>query len=361
MKSIFFAVFTVFLSVVGYSQTEKLVGVVDDQIVEIDDATAQITPLVTISNLPFNAFLMSLTWIKETETYWGVWYDGTNFYLFKMTEGGVFTDLGPLMVNGSSAYIIEGIAFNRATKKLYVSASLNAGMPHSDYYSESFVQIDTNAALGTVINTFSHPMYLGFYESEADLFTFTDAGMMYYADAHDSHHNRFYKTDEENTSIPNLIYDQSYQAHGDMAFKDGKVFYIKDRKLYQFDTHNSDAHSLVGTMHTSNQYNGEVLRCITLKDEKRRAEDVGLEELSFEIETKIYPNPTTTAFNIEIINPELQNREMDLKVYSANGSLVYESQFTQQIKVDCPDWSKGNYYVRIKPRNYSNMECLILE
>lgn len=343
MKNLLFLFFNFFLFSGVYAQIDRLVGFVDGRMVEIDETTGQVSTILVLNNVPSNHILSRVTWVKETNTFWGVYGDGANNWgIFSISEGGHYQDRGSVTVNSLTTWTIEGISYNRNLQKLFISASLNGGPIHNDYCSESYIELDTNNMTGVTLNSFSHVIQ-GNVEPEADAFTFADNNMMYYHDSQPSYYSRIFQTNSGNSSTPNEVYYVSYQPIGDMAFKDGNVFYTNNNNLFKLDIQNGNIHSLVGTMGTSIQFNGDILRCITRQD-KERWNEISIYEKSILNEIKIYPNPAQDYFQFETKADDT----FSISIFSLSGILVKNDSYKKGEKINCSELQNGLYLIQIK-------------
>ena len=67
---------------------------------------------------------------------------------------------------------------------------------------------------------------------------------------------------------------------------------------------------------------------------------------SLNIGVSIYPNPTESAFNLEIINPD--NTSLSIQITDVLGRVVYsEKNVKSTLNKDVSTWAKGIYVVKI--------------
>lgn len=83
------------------------------------------------------------------------------------------------------------------------------------------------------------------------------------------------------------------------------------------------------------------------KNEISEPEDFKLDEKT---DIRLFPNPTVGLLSFEIINPEMQdNPDIQIKVYSVNGTLIREEEFlTSSFTIDISDEQNGTYLLDMK-------------
>jgi len=69
--------------------------------------------------------------------------------------------------------------------------------------------------------------------------------------------------------------------------------------------------------------------------------DVALEKGSM----KVYPNPATNNFTIELDNHV--EKSIEVTVYDLQGKLIYMNSISQRLEVNASEWSSGFYFIRV--------------
>lgn len=64
-----------------------------------------------------------------------------------------------------------------------------------------------------------------------------------------------------------------------------------------------------------------------------------------EINLSVYPNPARDVFSIEVTEENPQNR--NTIVYNNYGKVVYEGITSEKSTINCSDWAKGMYFLRV--------------
>jgi hypothetical protein len=64
-----------------------------------------------------------------------------------------------------------------------------------------------------------------------------------------------------------------------------------------------------------------------------------------ELRTLVYPNPATDAFNVYVSKP---NENYDLVMFNEIGQEVYQTEFTDELKIDAKRFDKGIYFVQVR-------------
>ncbi|MBO6517142.1 MAG: gliding motility-associated C-terminal domain-containing protein [Bacteroidia bacterium] len=210
-----------------------------------------------VKNLPTSAVPYRLSYSKANSCLYTLHTNSLGRTdLGKIDLGGNYIRIGQLSVASGTLYFAEGIAVNRVTGKVYVSASLDGDKPDKDYYSETLMEVDTTNARCTYINVFR----TGRAKPEADIMTFGDDGSLYFADG-DPGENKgvIYRMDLDDLSAPDQIYSSSYFPVGGFTVSEGNLYYTTERQLYAIDL-SDKSRTLVKTLHNSSAFNGNITR-----------------------------------------------------------------------------------------------------
>ena len=252
----------------GYAQTpgDTLIGIVDGQLIKINRNDSGINNYIPVSSFPAGYTPYRLTWCEPNKCYYVLVAPSSgNYQLAKISEGGVYTLLGPVTVPAQTVYLMEGISFNRFDNNLYVSASLNGGVNSNpaDYNSETLLKVDTTTLVGTIEGVFTHASP---YEAEADKITFDDNGVLFYEDGQPGGggFERFYQQAPDFLTGPVMIYNAGYVVTSDLTVKDGFMFYSSNRQLRNINLANYQ-HTVLNNMFTAGDFNGKLLAGITWK------------------------------------------------------------------------------------------------
>lgn len=86
----------------------------------------------------------------------------------------------------------------------------------------------------------------------------------------------------------------------------------------------------------------------------------GLETLSFDDDIFVYPNPTSSHLTIALSQ---QRKNIQIEVFGATGQKVYSANTNtfDQITLQCSDWSKGIYFVKISENEKTYSKKIIVE
>jgi hypothetical protein len=89
---------------------------------------------------------------------------------------------------------------------------------------------------------------------------------------------------------------------------------------------------------------------------------VGVEEVAGNISVNIYPNPSTGIFYLDLAS--VNNRIVNVRVYSANGALVTENNFVADTAVrelNLSNYAQGVYVVKVTSDNLTSTKRIIIE
>lgn len=222
-KLISFCFISFFGAFVCFSQTvnDSLILFANHQLYKVNKNNGGVSPYLNITNFP-PADPFSLDWCESHNCYYGIQVSLGNS-IFKISETGLYTTLGPVNVPGHTISVMEGIAFNPQDGQLYASVSLNGGPSEGDYCSETLIRINLVTMQGQIIGVFSHPT-TNAIESEADAIEFDEQGILYYFDCTINSDSRIFKQDLAFANPPALLCQAPYYSMSDLTVKDGTIF-----------------------------------------------------------------------------------------------------------------------------------------
>ena len=254
-----------FLTLFGYAQTanDSLIVLANHQLYKVNKNNGGVSPYLNITNFPaIEPF--SLDWSESQNCYYGIEFSLGNS-LFKISETGVYTTLGPVNVPGYTISVMEGIAFNPQNNQLYISVSLNGGPSEGDYCSETLVRVNLVTMEGQIIGTFGHPT-TNALESEADAIEFDEQGGLFYFDCTVNSDSRIFKQDLNFLNPPVLLCQAPYYSMADLTVKDNEIFIARGSGTYIVNKCSATGGSLQTVNLAPNSlFNGTHLRGITWK------------------------------------------------------------------------------------------------
>ncbi len=241
-----------------HAQNGRLIGWVDNDLVEINPQTGTLTPITSIVppvfdnkyNLAYSSVDCLFYGIKSNNNH----SDPT---LVSIDMDGNYSEIGIVTLPGETVYFCEALAFNYTDNKLYAAASLNGGTGSSDYFSESIIEINPSTATATFKASLAVNSTL-----ETDIDDMVFIGNTLYIHDGDSGPNQseFYEIDFQGLGVvanPNVILSTSYQSNQDMGAIDNQLFMtLGGFEFYRLDIPSSTI-TYVGQTHTAADYNGK--------------------------------------------------------------------------------------------------------
>lgn len=329
------------VSITLYAQGDTLIGGVDDKLIKIAHNDAGILNYQTIATLPPTCSISKMSWSATNDCFYTLHTPGavTN-QIAKIDANGNYILLGSVTIAGGTVYHLESLMYDSRTSSLYAAASLNGTVP-SDYWSESFIKIDTATLEATLIGVFDHPNVV--HVPEADNLAHAEDGFFYYTDSEAgvAPFLRIFKQDISMTSDAVMIYeDPSGGNIGDITVKGGYLYFAVNRVLRRIDLSNN-THSVVGTMFSASDFGGLQMTGM----DWRHNFYATVESTNERPALTVYPNPSNGIFRIELTDEEITT----LTVYDLKGSLVkvlYPN--VNQFELDLMGFESGEYFLEAK-------------
>ena len=320
-----------------FSQENIVIGTVADQMLKINHDDASFSSFQTAA-LPSGNLIARLTWSSFNQCFYTLDYNGAPGNEIAMIDlNGNYSIKGTVTIPGYTVHHIEGIALDKITGDMYVSASLNGGIP-SDYWSETLLKVDTTTLEATIIGEFSQTGAV--YDAEADMIAVAN-GFLYYQDTEGGSNPwmRWYKQDLAMTTSPVLIHeDLSGGAIGDITVKGGYLYYVKDRVLKKINI-NTYVHTTIGPVFTPSDFGGAQMYGLDWMSEK----DLGMEGEKTVL-FQIYPTVSSGKITVKID----QNKIDCITIFNTQGQLVKMVAVNEPItEIDLSDLSPGMYLVNI--------------
>lgn len=216
-----------------FSQDYELVGLIDNKIVSIDQATGDTKIIIEIENIPNEDVLRDLVYQESKKEFYTIVNPTDNPYIGKISLSGEFQILNTLNASFTEIYTVEAISlFN---EEIYFSASLNGGPNENDPYAESLLKINLENKIEflTEINT-EKP-----YPDIDVLNVIKDKIFIFDGAPPNQNFLAFYELDLNNLpeeSYPQNIYNSTYMPIADFTYFNNKILFVENRSLYQFNT-----------------------------------------------------------------------------------------------------------------------------
>jgi len=116
---------------------------------------------------------------------------------------------------------------------------------------------------------------------------------------------------------------------------------------------------LVTTNYTITSANSNCLKDTVITIVTKECNDVGIRQFENKDRLKVYPNPASTSFIIEM--PQQMH---SIEVFNAFGSLIYaeESFGSELVEIDVQKWAKGIYFIQLSDKHRSTLsKKLVIE
>lgn len=267
LKLIIFWFISLLGTLTGFSQTasDSLILLANHKLYKVHKNNGGTTLYLPITNFP-SADPFSLDWCEPQSCYYGIQVALGNS-IFRISETGVYTTLGPVTVPGHTISVMEGIAFNPQDNQLYASVSLNGGSSQGDYCSETLIRVNPLNMQGQIIGVFSHPT-TNAIESEADAIEFDEQGNLYYFDCSVNSDSRIFKQDLAFANPPVLLCQEAYYTMSDLTVRDNTIYISRASGTYIINQCPVTGGSLQQVpVSPVSLFNGTPLRGITWKPE----------------------------------------------------------------------------------------------
>ncbi|MBK7872677.1 MAG: gliding motility-associated C-terminal domain-containing protein [Saprospiraceae bacterium] len=238
----------------------RLIGVVDYQLVEINPQNASLTIIAPLSQR-YNNPLIPMDYNTSECRFYAIANHATSSpKLIRFDFTGQVTEIGTLTYQGNPIQLTESLAYNAQDDKMYVGASIIGGF---DYISESLLEVNLTNATCTLAGRINEAEGDG----DLDAMTFFN-GQIIHSDAAPNPPITFtyvFKYDLaaiQNSTLVNSIYHNTeYIRIVDLAALDGFIYYTVNRQLFRADPNNFQP-QLVGTTHSAADFNGQMLDAI---------------------------------------------------------------------------------------------------
>lgn len=233
---------------------------INDKIAKLDGATGNASTALSITNFPSEHKHSALTYNSSTGDFFLIQNTSTAPLLVKISDSGEYTEVGRIMYNGNPVDIAEGLAFDSGSDILYLTASLNGGVPDGDFWSESLLTIDPETANATFLTEIvtSAPTP----DSDTDDLVFRD-GVLYITDGAPPGANftTFYSLAVDDivnggSTSPTQIFTTIYFTGGRIAVNDDFIYLTSDKSLYKLDRAAPTSLDFVGTTHGISEFDG---------------------------------------------------------------------------------------------------------
>lgn len=342
MKSIYLVFAFYFSFSIMSNAQDSLVVTLDNQLIQVSQVNASYSPYVNQTGMIANDEALKLTWCEQNNCFYTCVFNGalTN-QIGRITTSGVFTNLGVVTIPGETVHFIENISFDEVSNELYCSASLNGSPATNDWYSESFIRIDTANLTGVVVGNFSHPVTVN--ESESDDIAIGENGMFFYVDvkAGASPYRGVWTQDVAMSNPPTLIYeDFSSESIIGMEYLNGNLYFTADRVLHKINTATL-SHSIVGTIFTISDFNGSDVRGLSKFIQNTNS----IEDLQVYNGLILYPNPNKGSFNIEFDGIQ---EAVTVNIRTLSGKLVETNSFIGTNRIELTiEGASGVYFVEL--------------
>lgn len=232
---------------------ETLIGVIEDTMYEVNPNTAEINPLIQISNFP-DIEIHDLTYSSADCAYFGFIGVPTDAQLVKVSRDGVYELIGDITVPNETVGLVESITVHEDV--IYAGVSLNGDSSTGDFYSETLVSLDPETAIGTIIFELDSQDS----EMDLDLITFHN-GYLYFLNPQPPSENftmlkRATFGSISSVSDFELLWEGFFISFRSFAFLDDETIVTPDidGTLYSIDFAN-DVLSVIGNTHTLTETN----------------------------------------------------------------------------------------------------------
>jgi len=118
----------------SYSQDGILIGLIDEQLVEVDVENVSLKKLVDL-NLPPDLRINSLAYSSNDCLFYSIVNATDNPILVSIDLAGNYQEIGEFTISGGTVFICETLAYSALDNKLYASASLNSGIDSQDFFT----------------------------------------------------------------------------------------------------------------------------------------------------------------------------------------------------------------------------------
>ncbi len=234
------------------SQNGKLIGVIENVLVEISPIDGSISHILDI-NKPGNVSIFNLTYSSSSCLFYGVIDIATAPKLISIDWSGNYTVIGLMSVPGKTIYFCEALAVNPSDNKLYAGISFDGSPPTS----ETIIELNPLTGEAIVVSELGPNSTM---QNDFDHFTFIENELFLHDGAPDIFEaSKLYKIDFQNIgpiSFATELYDTTYKSFKDLA-SIGDLIYMPtgDFELYVWDTQFNSL-SYIGQTHNSQDYNG---------------------------------------------------------------------------------------------------------
>jgi len=243
----------------------KLIGIINNQIVEIDTTTAQTTVLFN-TDIPPNTNIDHLTFSEMDQQFYTVFDNNllNNQQLVAIDLNGNHTFIGNINLPGEDIYLNEGLTYNENDALLYASVSIDGGPSVNDFASETIIAINPQNANATLVSQIVNG---GTIQSDIDDLIIVNNTLFIGDGAPPGTNLTEFYTENFNlidsTFNPNQIFSTAFIQFFDFGNIGNNIYFSNlNRVLYKFDINTNNLTNL-GTTHNPSQFNGQQITGIT--------------------------------------------------------------------------------------------------
>jgi len=236
------------------AQAGRMVGLVDNNLVEIDPSTGGLT-LIAATNIPSGVDVSNLAFAPVSCLFYGIINENTTPTLVSISWGGNYYEIGQIIVPSETVHSCKALAYNDTDNTIYAAVSLNDDIGPGENTSESIVGINSTNG-----EAFFKTTLAGSIETDIDDMVFI-GNSLYFNDADIDGNNtsNFYVSNFGTagaTMTASSISSNPYIGNQDMSAL-GDQLYItsSDRGFYRLDT-GSNTLSYIDETHPTTEYNG---------------------------------------------------------------------------------------------------------
>ncbi|TRX52040.1 gliding motility-associated C-terminal domain-containing protein [Fulvivirga sp. M361] len=247
---------------IAIAQDIELIGVVDNNLVRINNLTGEAVIHKELQNFTKGEIISDLTYNTANGLHYCIKSSGNAPSLISISKDGDVQNIGPLTLGGRQIPLVEALAYNATTNKLYAGVSLNGGTASNDFYSESIVEVEPSTGecqfLTEILTSNRDP--------DIDAMAFSE-NMLYISDGAPPGANflEFYVLDINSvgaSSSPRLLYKSTYLSVQDFTVDNNQIYFTENRNLRKYSIANNSV-SFIGSTHLSSEFAGQLIRGIS--------------------------------------------------------------------------------------------------
>lgn len=120
------------------AQQGIVVGISGQQLMKLNLETAELTPLVTIADLPAGATFSGLVYVPRDTAFYTLLYATSEPTLVKLRITGAWERMGRIAMNGKTATFVKALTYDEVSNRLLLSAHFSGESQHA----ESLLHVD---------------------------------------------------------------------------------------------------------------------------------------------------------------------------------------------------------------------------